>query len=299
MFAHIAGRPSLRDITSQLQAQSLRPCHLGVKAVKRSTLADANRDRPAEFLEALFHHRYAKCATVAPKKRFRSKCKLYSFDSAVVDLCLFLFPWAKFRRTREAVKLQTLLDHDGYVPAFAQVTDAKTPDIAVARLLNIPPASITVFDRACIDFAWFRQLHEKQAFFVTRMKRAIKYKVLERSGVNYSKGLTSDQMILLSGAKAKERPITLRRIGYQEPETKKHYVFLTNIKLILISNPIRRDGGTSMGQKFHILVADDDEEDCLLVKEAIKESLPNVGANFIGDEEELMQYLHQCGAGPE
>jgi hypothetical protein len=230
MFAHIAGRSSLRDIASQLQAQARRLYHLGVKPVKRSTLADANHERPAEFFEAIFDQQYEKCSALAPKKRFRFKCKLYSFDSTVVDLCLSLFPWAKFRRTKGGIKLHSLLDHDGYIPAFVQVTDAKTSDLAVARLLNLPPASIAVFDRGYIDFAWFRQLHEKGTFFVTRMKRGIKYKVLERSGVNYSKGLTSDQTILLTGAKAKECPISLRRIGYQDPETKKHYVFLTNIE---------------------------------------------------------------------
>jgi hypothetical protein len=230
MFAHIGGRSSLRDITSQLQAQARRLYHLGVKTVRRSTLADANHDRPAAFFEALFHLQYAKCSAIAPKKRFRFKCKLYSFDSTVVDLCLSVFSWAKFRRTKGGIKLHSLLDHDGYIPAFVQVTDAKTSDLAVARLLNLPPASITVFDRGYIDFAWFRQLDEKGSFFVTRMKRGIKYKVLERNAVHYSKGLTSDQTILLTGAKARQCPIPLRRIGYQDPGTKKHYVFLTNIE---------------------------------------------------------------------
>ena len=197
--------------------------------MKRSTLSDANQDRPAEFFEALFQHLYAKCGAVAPKKRFRFKCKLYSFDSTVVDLCLSLFPWARFRKNKGGIKLHTLLDHDGHIPAFVQVTDAKTPDVAVARLLNLPSGSITVFDRAYIDFAWFGSLDEKDQFFVTRMKQGIRYKVAERHEVNYSKGLTSDQVIRLTGAKAKECPIPLRRIGYRDPETGKHYVFLTNI----------------------------------------------------------------------
>lgn len=230
MFAHIAGRASLRDITSQLQAHARRLYHLGVKTVKRSTLADANHDRPADFFEVLFHHLYAKCSAVAPKKKFKFKCKLYSLDSSTVDLCLSLFPWAKFRTTKGGIKLHTLLDHDGYIPAFVHVTDAKTPDLAAAKLLDLPPGSITVFDRGYIDFAWFRQLHEKGTLFVTRMKRGIKYKVIERREVNASKGLTSDQLILLTGAKAKECPIILRRIGYKDPETGKHYFFLTNIK---------------------------------------------------------------------
>jgi len=230
MFAHVSGRTSLRDIASQLGAQTRRLYHLGVRTVKRSTLSDANQGRPAEFFESVFHHLYAKCSAVAPKKRFRFKCKLYSFDSTVVDLCLSLFPWARFRKNKGGIKLHTLLDHDGHIPAFVQVTDAKTPDLIAARLLKLPSGSITVMDRAYIDFAWFGTLDKNDQFFVTRMKRGIRYKVVERHEVDHSKGLTSDQLILLAGAKAKECPIALRRIGYRDPETGKHYVFLTNIR---------------------------------------------------------------------
>jgi len=230
MFAHLTARSSLRDIASQLGAQTLRLFHLGVRGVKRSTLSDANQDRPAEFFESVFHHLYAKCSAVAPKKRFRFKCKLYSFDSTVVDLCLSLFPWARFRKNKGGIKLHTLLDHDGHIPAFVQVTDAKTPDLVVARLLNLPPGSITVFDRAYIDFAWLGRLDQNDQFFVTRMKRNISYKVMERHEADRSKGITSDQLILLTGTKAKECPIILRRIGYRDPDTGKHYVFFTNIR---------------------------------------------------------------------
>ena len=229
MFAHLSGRTSLRDIASQLGAQAHRLYHLGVRTVKRSTLSDANQGCPAEFFESVFHHLYAKCSAVAPKKRFRFKCKLYSFDSTVVDLCLSLFPWARFRKNKGGIKLHTLLDHDGHIPAFVQVTDAKTPDLIVARLLKLPSGSITVMDRAYIDFTWFGTLDKNDQFFVTRMKRGIRYKVVERHEVDHSKGLTSDQVILLAGAKAKDCPIPLRRIGYRDPETGKHYVFLTNI----------------------------------------------------------------------
>ncbi len=230
MFAHLSGSSSLRDIASQLGAQARRLYHLGVRAVKRSTLADANQDRPAELFESIFHHLYTKCSAVAPKKRFRFKCKLYSFDSTVVDLCLSLFPWARFRKNKGGIKLHTLLDHDGHIPAFVQVTDAKTPDLVVARLLQLPSGSITVFDRAYVDFAWFGTLDENDQFFVTRMKRGIRYKVVERREVDHAKGLTSDQIIFLTGTKAKECAIPLRRIGYRDPKTGKHYAFLTNIR---------------------------------------------------------------------
>ncbi len=230
MFAHLSGRTSLRDIASQLGAQTRRLYHLGVKTVKRSTLSDANQGRPAEFFESVFHHLYAKCCAVAPKKRFRFKCKLYSFDSTVVDLCLSLFPWARFRKNKGGIKLHTLLDHDGHIPAFVELTDARTPDLVVARLLKLPAGSIIVMDRAYIDFTWFGTLDKNNQFFVTRMKRGIRYKVVERHEVDQSKGITSDQVILLTGAKAKECTTALRRIGYRDPETGKHYVFITNIR---------------------------------------------------------------------
>ena len=202
---------------------------MGARAVKRSTLADANSNRDAGFFEAVFHHQYQKCAPIAPKKRFRFKNKLYSLDASVVDLCLSLFDWAKFRTTKGGIKLHTLLDHDGYIPAFVQVTEAKTADLTVAKLLQLPSGSIVAMDRAYVEFAWFHQLNENKISFVTRMKKNIKYQVVQRHKVLKSKGVTSDQTIILTGTKAKDCPVPLRRVGYRDPETKKHYVYLTNI----------------------------------------------------------------------
>jgi putative transposase len=228
-FAQITGRSSLRDIADSLQAQAGRLYHLGIAKVRKSTLADANNNRTADFFQAFFDKTYQRCAAVAPgKKKFRFKNKLYSLDASTIDLCLSVFPWAKFRSTKGGIKLHTLLDHDGYIPAFASITDAKTSDLAVARTLDLPPGSIVAADRAYIDFAWLLSLNKKKTFLVTRLKKNIKFKVVERHSVIKSKGLTSDQTILLTGSKAKDCPIPLRRIGYRDPETGKHYVFLTN-----------------------------------------------------------------------
>ena len=144
-------------------------------------------------------------------------------------MCLSLFDWAKFRTTKGGIKLHTLLDHDGYIPAFVQVTEAKTADLTVAKLLRLPSGSIVAMDRAYIDFAWFHQLNENKVSFVTWMKKNIKYQVVQRHKVLKSKGVTSDQTIILTGAKAKHCPIPLRRVGYRDPETNKHYVYRTNI----------------------------------------------------------------------
>ncbi len=229
LFAQITGRVSLRDICDTLQTQVGRLYHLGIHHVKKSTLADANNNRPAEFYQAFFEKTYQRCSTIAPgKKKFRFKNKLYSLDASTIDLCLSVFPWAKFRSTKGGVKLHTLLDHDGYIPRFARITDAKTSDLAFARTLALPAGSIVAADRAYIDFAWLYKLNQRKCFLVTRLKSNIKYKVIERRPVLKSKGLTSDQTIILTGTKANQCPIPLRRIGYKDPETGKQYVFLTN-----------------------------------------------------------------------
>lgn len=229
LFAQITGRSSLRDITASLEAQGRSLYHLGMNSVKKSTLADANNNRTSDFFHALFEKKYKQCAGMAPRnKKFRFKNKLYSFDSSTIDLCLSVFSWAKFRSTKGGIKLHALLDHDGYIPAFANITDAKTSDIAIARTLNLAPGSIVTADRAYIDYAWLFSLNQKKNFLVTRLKKNAKFKVLKRRNVLKAKGLTSDQTIMLTGVKASDCPIPLRRVGYRDPETGKHYVFLTN-----------------------------------------------------------------------
>lgn len=228
MLAQVAGNTSLRDIAQQFEGQAKRLYHLGLRAVKRSTLADANAERPAAFFEAIFQEQYARCAALAPRKKFHFQNKLYSFDSSVVDLCLSIFPWAKFRRTKGGIKLHTLLDHDGYLPAFVHITTAKVADVTIARLLKLPAGSIVVMDRGYVDFSLFSQLHTDNVQFVTRLKKGMRYKVLERRETNRAQGVTSDQTIQFTGAKAKNCAMSLRRVGYRDAETGQHYFFLTN-----------------------------------------------------------------------
>ncbi len=121
----------------------------------RSTLADANETRPYQMYEALFITLYQQCAIQAPEHRFRFRNKLYSFDASVIDLCLSVFPWAKFRTTKGAIKLHALLDHDGHIPSFVRVTTGSTHDIHQARHLVLEPDSIVAFDRGYVDYAWF------------------------------------------------------------------------------------------------------------------------------------------------
>jgi hypothetical protein len=228
MLAQLAGSSSLRDIAQQFEGQAKRLYHLGLRAIKRSTLADANAERPAAFFEAIFQEQYARCAALASRKKFHFQNKLYSFDSSVVDLCLSIFPWAKFRRTKGGIKLHTLLDHDGYLPAFVHITTANVADVTIARLLKLPAGSIIVMDRGYVDFSLFSQLHIENVRFVTRMKKGMRYKVVERHEANRAQGVTSDQTIQFTGAKAKNCATSLRRVGYRDAKTGKHYFFLTN-----------------------------------------------------------------------
>lgn len=225
MHAQLAGCKSLRDGVMGMNAATNRLYHLGVKPVARSTFADANNERPYAFFEALFGELFKRCSPKAPSHHFSFKNKLFSLDASVVDLCLTLFPWAKFRTTKGGIKLHTLLDHDGYLPAVVTVTEAKCHEINVAKLLQLPKGSIVVFDRGYIDYAWFRQLCKGGVFLVTRLKSNARFIVLERNPVDRTAGVTSDQIIQVAEA---EKTLILRRVGYRDQETGKCFEFLTN-----------------------------------------------------------------------
>ncbi|MGI9570689.1 MAG: IS4 family transposase, partial [Desulfobulbia bacterium] len=228
MFMQLTGRASLRDGIQSMNSRVKNLYHLGVKPVARATFADANNMRPASFYEALFERIYQRCSLISPKHKFKFKNKLYSLDASVIDLSLGAFPWASFRRTKSAIKLHTLLDHSGYLPAFVSITEGKIHETKVATAINLSKGSIVVEDRAYTDYRWFDQLQQKGIFFVTRQKINAVYKVCERRQVNKKQGLCSDQTIVLTGSKGRLCPHPLRRIGYRDPITKKHYVFLTN-----------------------------------------------------------------------
>ena len=228
MFMQLTGRASLRDGIQTMTSRAKNLYHMGAKSVPRSTFADANNKRPASFYEALFEKAYQRCRMISPKHKFKFKNKLYSLDASVIDLSLTAFPWASFRRTKSAIKIHTLLDHCGYLPAFVSITDGKKHEIKVASSLKLAKGSIVVEDRAYNDYSWFAKLQQNSIFFVTRQKTNAIYKVIQRRPVNKKQGLCCDQTIMLSGTKGPLCPYPLRRVGYRDPETKKYYVFLTN-----------------------------------------------------------------------
>jgi hypothetical protein len=163
----LTARASLRDGVSSLKARIKNLYHLGVKPVPRSTFADANNKRPASFFEAVFALMYRRCQPLAPKHKFRFKNKLFSLDATVVSLCLSLFPWARFRRTKGGIKLHTLLDHDGYLPAFMAISEAREHEVHRARSLRLPKGSIVAEDMGYTDYDRYAQLTAQKIFFVT------------------------------------------------------------------------------------------------------------------------------------
>lgn len=228
-MAQLSGRFSLRDIVDNMQAQSHRLYHLGSTAMSRTTLARINETKPHQLYEALFHKLLARCMTKPQSHGFRFKNPLYSLDSTTIDLCLSLFPWADFRSTKGAIKLHVGLNHAGYLPEFNCITDGKTHDVVVGRKLPFPKGSIIAVDRAYTDYEWFNTLDSKGIYFVSRQKSNAQYRVLERSLITKNQGITSDQTIEYTGFYTSQKySKKMRRIGYRDPETGQHYVFITN-----------------------------------------------------------------------
>ena len=228
-MAQLSGRNSLRDIVDNISAQAHRLYHLGSAKLSRSNLSRINEDKPYSLYEALFGKLLARCQRVAPGHDFRFKTPLYSLDASTIDLCLSMFPWANFRTTKGAIKLHVGLNHAGYLPEFVTITQGKKHDVTIGRALNFPKGSIVAIDKAYNDYAWYKSLTDKGIFFVTRLKSNALYRVVSRRAVLKAKGLICDQTIEFSGPQtAKKCPTRLRRIGYRDAETGKHYVFLSN-----------------------------------------------------------------------
>ena len=229
MMGQLSGRNSLRDMIDNLRAQAHRLYHLGSNPLTRSSLSRINNDKPYQLYEALFSKLLTRCQSQAPRHGFRFSNPLYSLDASTIDLCLSVFPWAEFRTTKAAVKLHVGLNHAGHLPEFVTITEGSQHEVNLGKLMNFPKGSIVTFDKGYNDYSWYNQLTGKGIFFVTRQKSNATYRVVDRKSVIKSHGLTSDQTIEFTGAiTSKKCPAQLRRIGYRDPESGKHYVFLTN-----------------------------------------------------------------------
>jgi hypothetical protein len=231
-FAQLTYRESLRDIEACLSAQPAKLYHLGVRGkVSRSNLADANETRDwrihCEFAQALV--RIARRLYAEEPLAVDLDSTVYALDSTTIDLCLSLFPWAPFRDTKAAIKLHTLLDLRGAIPAFIFISDGKLHDINVLDVLLPEPGAFYVMDRAYLDFDRLHALHQAGAFFVTRAKSNFKCNRIYSSPVDRTSGMICDQQVELTVFYSQRGyPERLRRIRYKDPETGKTLVFLTN-----------------------------------------------------------------------
>lgn len=231
-FAQLTFRESLRDIETCLRAMGPKLYHAGFRGkVSKSTLADANRRRDWRIYADLAQVLIGMARKLYANDSFGVELDetAYAFDSTTIDLCLSLFPWARFRRRKGAVKLHTLLDLRGNIPCFVHISSGKMHDVNVLDELVLEPGAFYILDRGYVDFARLYLFTQQMAFFIIRGKRNLDYARQAYRRVDKSTGLRSDQKIILKGPKtSKQYPVALRRITYVDAETNKRFTFLTN-----------------------------------------------------------------------
>jgi hypothetical protein len=231
-FAQLTYRDSLRDIECCLKAIKEKLYHIGIRGkISRSTLAHANENRDwriyCDFAQILIHE--ARQLYANEDFGLELNETVYALDSSTIDLCLSVFPWAHFRKTKSAIKLHTLLDLRGNIPSFIAVTEGKVHDVNILDVLMPEPGAIYVMDKAYLDFERLYMLNQCCAFFVTRTKINSALKRLYSKPVDKSTGIQYDQIVKLTGFYAKKYyPEKLRRIKYTDPDNGKRLVFLTN-----------------------------------------------------------------------
>ena len=231
-FGQLTYRESLRDVVTCLEVLKPKLFHVGIRGkLSRSTLADANENRDwriyAEFAQVLI----AEARTLYADEDFGVELDntVYALDSSTIDLCLSLFPWAKFRKAKGAIKLHALLNLRGSIPEFIHISDGKLHDVNVLDIMIPEAGSIYVMDRGYVDFKRLYALHQASAFFVTRAKRNLRCDRRYSRPVDKSTGLRCDQTVVLAGLNSKKAyPETMRRVVYRDAETGKRFIFLSN-----------------------------------------------------------------------
>jgi hypothetical protein len=232
LFAQLSGANSLREIEGGLASAGGKLVHLNMhRTPSHSTLSYANSHRPWQVYQSLFEQLLTRAYDWSGqrKRKFRFHNPLVSMDSTVIDLCLSMYEWAKFRRTKGAVKIHLQLDHQEYLPRWALVTDGKTHDVTVAKKVHFEPETVIVMDKAYNDYGMFGAWTDSRVWFVTRMKNNALYRVVERRKPPRGSNVRVDQVIRLTGVQTEEKcPHRLRRIVVWNEEQKRRIVLLTN-----------------------------------------------------------------------
>jgi len=233
VYAQLVRLDGLRGIEESLNVNDHCLYHMGFRcgSLSKSTLAHANKTRPWKIYAELAQHLMRKAQKLYAKEKLvvDVDARIFALDSTTIDLCLERFSWALFRKTKGAVKMHVMLDLRGNIPDFIVISDGKTHDVNILDEVDYIPGAFYIFDRAYVDYKRLYHLNQSGAFFVTRAKRRMRFKVVESRPVDKDSGLLCDQTIRLTGTtSAKDYPDCLRRIKYRDPETKKVFVFLTN-----------------------------------------------------------------------
>jgi len=233
LFCQMGGANSLREICGGLATATGKLVHLGLhQAPTRSTLAYANTHRPWQLYQTVFEELLKSCQSLAAtkKRRFRFKHPLRSVDTSIIELCIKVFDWARFQRTKGAVKLHLQLDHQGCLPCWALVTDGDTNDVRIAQKLEFAPGTIVVIDRGYLDYALYERWTESGVYFVTRSRTNMLYKVIERRTLPTRSNVKCDETIKLTSEHARKRCSSLlRQVTVWDAEHERELVFLTNI----------------------------------------------------------------------
>jgi putative transposase len=229
LFAQLSGRHSLRETVSGINSVHRKLYHLGSKRLRRSTLSDANNKRPYQIYQDIFFKLLAHVQKIAPKYKLKLDRKLFILDATTIDLALKLFPWARFRKTKSAVRLHTLLQADGSLPVFINVTDGKTHEVKIAKSVPIPSGSYVAIDRGYHDFELYNFFNDNNIRFVTRLKSNAKYRVIEQRHTDDNPNVLADEIVEFTIYYSnKKYPHPLRLVHYYDSEQKKTLIFLTN-----------------------------------------------------------------------
>lgn len=231
LYAQATQKDSLREVETGLQTHESAWYHLGIKSVKRSTLADAHARRSYKIFESTFYDLLGHCTSVTPRHRFTFKNPLYALDSTMVELCHSLFPWAKYRTTKGALKMHTLFNVRTGIPEFLTVTDGKRGDVTEARerFNTLEAESIVVFDRGYVDYKWWYALTERNVWFVTRAKDNQAVFVAGQHQKSENLRCLADEKIHVGEfTNRHDYPDALRRVTWQDEETGETYRFITN-----------------------------------------------------------------------
>jgi len=231
LFCQLGQAHTLREICGGLATSLGKMIHLGMKkAPSRSTLAYANEHRPWQLYQKLFFHILGRChSQFGGKHKFQFKNKLLSFDASVIALCLSMFDWATFRRTKGAIKLHLLLDHAGYLPQFVHVTTGKVHEVNILKKLALDPGTIIAIDRGLVDYAQWASWTRQGVYFVTRLKENADYQIIKKNPIPENGNIVKDQHIHLKGFYSKKKcPFALRMVVIRDPVTKERLTFITN-----------------------------------------------------------------------